>query len=155
MEVELARRKDVPPVFVELITIASPGHGRAAAYFQSALIDITARREAEAALRASEERFRTLAGHAPVGIFLGNVNGDIHYVNEMWCELTGFPSEQALGRGWLNAKLHAEDRERIELGWNEAVRKGASSSTEFRFLRPDRRCRLGAGHGHPDEGRRR
>ena len=42
------------------------------------------------ALLQSESRFRILAENAPIGIYLKNQSGKILYVNEKWCEITGF-----------------------------------------------------------------
>jgi PAS domain S-box-containing protein len=99
-------------------------------------VDITERSRIEALLRESEERFRTLADHAPVGIFLSAANGSAVFVNQSWCRMAGMSQEEALGGGWAKA-LHPEDRERVLGGWSEAVRDHASSLSEFRFLRPD------------------
>jgi PAS domain S-box-containing protein len=99
-------------------------------------VDITERARVEALLRESEERFRTLADHAPVGIFLSAANGEAVFVNRSWCEMAGMRQEEALGGGWTRA-LHPEDRDRVLNGWDEAVRGHASSLSEFRFLRPD------------------
>ncbi len=101
-----------------------------------ATIDITERKRGEMALRESEERFRTLASHAPVGIFRAEPNGENVFVNENWCEMAGMTPEQAVGQGWMDA-LHPEDRERVVAGWEEALRTGTTSAAEFRFLRPD------------------
>jgi len=87
-------------------------------------------------LRESEDRFRTLASHAPVGIFMSAPNGDSFYVNESWCAMTDLTPEEALGRGWLKA-VHPDDREEVLSGWNDAVSRGNSSMAEFRFLRRD------------------
>ncbi|MCW1912004.1 PAS domain-containing protein [Luteolibacter sp. GHJ8] len=99
-------------------------------------IDITERSRVEALLRESEERFRTLANHAPVGIFLSAPDGKALFVNRNWCEMAGMSAAAALGSGWTTA-LHPEDRERVLGGWDDAVRDHASSASEFRFLRPD------------------
>jgi PAS domain S-box-containing protein len=135
VEVELARRKSTPRVFIEVVANSAPGQTDGPLRFQGVLIDITARRAAESALRESEERFRTLAGHAPVAIFWCDAKGDNCYVNDAWCAMTGFSAEQARGRGWLDA-VQAEDRPRLEAGWIEALRDGATA-VEFRFRRPD------------------
>jgi PAS domain S-box-containing protein len=99
-------------------------------------VDITERARVQALLRESEERFRTLADHAPVGIFLSAANGDAVFVNRSWCEMAGMSPEEALGAGWAKA-LHPEDLGRVTRAWDDAVRDHASSISEFRFLRPD------------------
>ena len=62
--------------------------------------DVTEQRSAEEGLRASEERFRMLSTHAPVGIFQTDVDGECVYVNERWSRLTGLTLSDAVGRGW-------------------------------------------------------
>ena len=99
-------------------------------------LDISQRKAAERSLRESEDRFRTLASHAPVGIFMSNPNGDSIYVNECWCAMTGLKPAEAQGKDWIKA-VHPDDRERIIAGWSEAVSRSDSSNVEFRFMRPD------------------
>src|SRR5690606_15993579 len=99
-------------------------------------LDITDRKRGEDALRVSEERFRTLASHAPVGIFQTDLNGDNLFVNEGWRQMAGMTSEEARGKGWTNA-IHPDDRERVTANWQQALASGTSSSAEFRFRRPD------------------
>ncbi len=113
-----------------------PGPDGAPAGVGGVAVDITERWRMEALLRESEERFRTLAHHAPVGIFLSAPNGDAMFVNETWCEMAGMSAQEAMGSGWVKA-LHPEDRPRVTGGWDEAVQDHASSDSEFRFLRPD------------------
>lgn len=101
-----------------------------------ATLDITDRKRSEMALRESEERFRTLASHAPVGIFQTNLQGENVFVNEGWCKMAGMTPEEARGLGWMRA-IHPDDREAVVSGWRRAISDGLSSSAEFRFLRPD------------------
>jgi PAS domain S-box-containing protein len=98
--------------------------------------DITTRRQADAALRESEERFRVLADVSPVGIFSSDPHGRCLFVNRRWCEIAGMSAEQAMGEGWKTA-LHPDDRRGVAENWSEAVRAGESSAAEFRFVRPD------------------
>jgi len=48
-----------------------------------------------AALTASESRFRVLAEHAPIGIFLKNRGLELEYTNERWREISGLSKSQA------------------------------------------------------------
>ena len=87
-------------------------------------------------LGSSEQLFRTLAAHTPVGIFVSNASGACIYVNDRWCELAGMPAVAALGSGWSTA-LHPDDAERVLGEWTEAAARGADSIVEYRFRRPD------------------
>jgi PAS domain S-box-containing protein len=113
-----------------------PGTDGSPAWVGGMAIDVTARRQAEEALLASEQRFRALASHAPVGIFQTNELGETVFVNECWCAMTGLSQEQARGDGWIRA-IHPNDRDRVVPNWIEAVEAGRPSEAEFRFLRPD------------------
>ncbi|WP_404790478.1 PAS domain S-box protein [Altericista sp. CCNU0014] len=93
------------------------------------------REEIAAALRESEENFRILATHAPVGIFQTDPAGDCVFVNRKWMELTGLSFARAMGRGWTEA-LYAEDRERVFEEWYEAVREDRAFFLEYRFETP-------------------
>jgi PAS domain S-box-containing protein len=90
------------------------------------------RRQAAAAVRASEQKFRTLSSHAPVGIFQTDAAGHCLYVNERWCELAGLAPREALGEGWIKA-LHPEDRERVLREWHATAAEGRQFASEFRF----------------------
>jgi PAS domain S-box-containing protein len=97
--------------------------------------DITERREAERALRTSERRFRELAEHAPVGIFLTDVNGACLFVNRPWQRMTGLDQEQAAGDGWQHA-VCKEDLSMVLAAWNELVLGHCPFEMEFRFITP-------------------
>jgi PAS domain S-box-containing protein len=97
--------------------------------------DVTERKRAEEALRASEKRLRTLNAHAPVGIFLTDKDGNCLIVNECWCDMAGLSPEEAQGRGWADA-LHPDDRERVFREWNDAVEAGRLFTSEYRFRTP-------------------
>ncbi len=110
--------EESPPVFIAII------------------LDITARKQAETALRESEQRYHALAKAAPVGIFRTDMHGHCVYVNECWQELAGMKSSQALGDGWA-AALHEDDRQRVLAEWYQVAQTQRSFHTECRYQRPD------------------
>jgi PAS domain S-box-containing protein len=116
--------------------LSIPGVDGEPAWVGGMAIDITDRRRIAESLRSSEQRFRTLASHAPVGIFQTGPTGETVFVNESWCAMSGLAAERALGRGWLQA-VHPDDRKRVDADWEKAVRSGVASEAEFRFMKSD------------------
>lgn len=99
-------------------------------------LDISARTEAEKAIRESEELFRTLSTAAPIGVFRTDKDGRCLYANQAWSEMTGRSAENALGFGWLDS-VHPEDRELVERLWRTGIAMGLELQDEIRFLTPD------------------
>ncbi|HEX4613255.1 MAG TPA: PAS domain-containing protein [Urbifossiella sp.] len=82
--------------------------------------DVSARKEADARLRESEARFRTLAEAVPVAVWVCRPDGWTEYMNARWEEATGAPPAESLGAGWL-AQVHPDDRARAAAAWTAAV----------------------------------
>jgi PAS domain S-box-containing protein len=81
---------------------------------QITLRDVTNRRQAEAALRASEERYRLLFERNLAGVFRVDADGRIRECNPALAQLLGFPSPEALRA--INARdlyVDPADRERL------------------------------------------
>lgn len=95
--------------------------------------DVTEQFEAETALRQAEERFRTLAVHAPVVIYQGDRDGLCTFVNEKWNEIAGETPAEALGESWQKY-VHPEDRQRYLEEWRESFRAGRPFLAEVRFV---------------------
>jgi PAS domain S-box-containing protein len=97
--------------------------------------DITQRKEAEKALRESEEQLRSFAQLAPVGICRTDEKGRALYVNERWCEISGRNAVETLGTNW-GMTLHPDDRRKVFEAWAALTRGAEESSLEYRFRHP-------------------
>lgn len=103
---------------------------------QSLELEIQERKQAEALLKASEQRYATLAAAAPVGIFHADPLGKCTYVNECWCQIAGITASAAMGEGWAQA-LHPEDRDKVADEWYRSTQANRPFHLEYRFLRSD------------------
>lgn len=128
------RHPDGRVVWISMATrpLVHPGETKPYAVVTS-FSDVTSRREAEAALKESEQRFKILALQAPVGIFHTDANGACTYVNERYCALTLLDANAALGDGWQRI-IHPEDSARVFEAWATAAREGRSFRLEYRLL---------------------
>jgi two-component system cell cycle sensor histidine kinase/response regulator CckA len=93
-------------------------------------------RDTQAALRASEARFRAMAQSSPLGIFITDPSGDCVYTNPAYQRISGLTPEQALGTGWSKA-IHPADRERVFREWYDAAERRIPFRSEHRFLHAD------------------
>lgn len=131
-------RKDGRTIWVTIDATMVRGIDGQPQYAVAMVQDVTERKCAEDAVRSSERQFRTLTSHAPVGIFQCDVEGNNQFVNERWCAMTGMGAEVAKGAGWLDA-IHPEDRERVVVEWQQAVKAGREFLGDYRYLSPRRR----------------
>jgi PAS domain S-box-containing protein len=96
--------------------------------------DITDLRRAEAALAASEARYRALVKAGALAVWTTRPDGTLHPAAD-WMSLTGQTAREAAGWGWLDA-LHPEDRERVRELWAGALARQAIYEAEYRLHRP-------------------
>jgi len=102
-------------------------------YVWATLHDITDGMAAEAALRASEDRLKSLAESIQAIVFRFEKDGTCTYVNGHYQRLTGLDPGPVLARKWAKV-IHPQDRERILDGWKTARKLVQVHETEFRLL---------------------
>jgi PAS domain S-box-containing protein len=103
-------KKDGSPVWLNITTTVVPATETAAPFLQTVYVDITERVRFEAALRASEERWRTVFETAAVGI--ATLDLDLRYLtaNAAYQRITGYTEDELR---YLTAHdiTHEDDRE--------------------------------------------
>ncbi|MBD3882892.1 PAS domain S-box protein [Phormidium tenue FACHB-886] len=99
-------------------------------------MDISDRKQSEAALRTSEARFRDMADNAPVMIWVTDATGKCTYLSKSWYEFTGQTEATGLGLGWLDA-VHPEDYEPAKEIFLRANEQREAFRLEYRLCRQD------------------
>ncbi|MBD2356464.1 PAS domain S-box protein [Tolypothrix sp. FACHB-123] len=96
--------------------------------------DVNARKLAELALQASQQRYQLLAEASPACIFHTDVEGNVLYLNQRWTEITGLSLAESLRKAWTKA-IHQEDRRRVLSKWNQARVAKHGYKLEYRIVR--------------------
>lgn len=99
-------------------------------------LDISERKRVEAALRQSEERFRSLMEACAQIIWNTNAAGELVTEQPSWSVFTGQSFEEYKSWGWLSA-IHPDDRTHVDRVWSAAVANRSLYEVEFRMRRYD------------------
>jgi PAS domain S-box-containing protein len=114
-------------------------------------LDVTDRRLAEARLRDSEARFRTMADGSPVIIWAMDRYGAIDFVNKAFRDFFGVTPERMQHDGWRGL-LHPDDAARYLSAYEDAVAKRVqfraqarvrSASGDWRWIESHATPRIG------------
>jgi PAS domain S-box-containing protein len=119
--------------------------------FSGFIRDITSRVRAEAALRESEQRFRTTANAAPVLIWMSGKDKRCTWFNQRWLDFVGRDIEQELGDGWCD-NLHPADFDRALDTYHAAFDARRAYEMEYRLQREDGAWRWLLERGCPHVG---
>ena len=119
--------------------------------FSAFIRDITGRIRAEAALRESEQRFRTTANAAPVLIWMSGPDKRCTWFNQRWLDFVGRDIEQEIGDGWCD-NLHPADFDRALDTYHAAFDARRSYEMEYRLQRDDGAWRWLLERGTPHLG---
>jgi anti-anti-sigma factor len=106
---DLARlHRDGHEIPVSQVIVAHLAEDGEVDFYATIARDMTGERAAEAALRASEERFRVTFEQAPIGVSLIDLAGRFLQVNDAYCRTVGRSREELLRLGPV-AITHADD----------------------------------------------
>ena len=97
--------------------------------------DVSQRREAERRLNESEERFRSVFEHAPVGMMVASAaDGKISQTNAAICRMLGYPAEELLRTTWMKL-VYPDDRDSTRFSAeNLILTEDALQGIEKRYL---------------------
>jgi PAS domain S-box-containing protein len=115
------------------------------------VIDITARKRTEKALRESEDHLRYMVDLNPQMQWAMDSEGNILDANSRWVQLTGLSWERTRNLGWLEA-LHPDDVEPTMKRLADALHTGKSVDLEYRVKSIDRGWRWVRSQGSPRVG---
>lgn len=116
--------------------------------------DVSTRRRAESALRASEEQFRQMANSIPQLAWMAKPDGHIFWYNQRWYEYTGTTPPEMEGWGWQS--VHDPDElPRVLERWRSALANNEPWEDTFPLRRHDGEFRWHLSRAMPlldDEG---
>jgi PAS domain S-box-containing protein len=96
--------------------------------------DVREYKKAEAALRASESRYRLLAELSPQALWTADREGQVLYANRRFLDYAGKQSLPRDPQEYLNL-FHEEDREGALAAWMHSVKSGEDFAVDVRLVR--------------------
>ena len=135
------RRKDGSTFWIlERATIVTDSLGRRV--IEGTAIDITERKQAEIALRQSEERFATIFRHSPVGCGIVSLDGTFLNVNENLLQMLKLSADQVIGKSGVELGLWKGKEER-EAFYQKLRADGSVQNLEIEFKDSEGNRRVG------------
>ncbi len=121
--------------------------------WEGMVLDVTNLKQAEAALRESEARFRSLVENIPGAICrsLYNAHETMVFISDEIETISGYPAEDFIHNNhWSFASLiHEADKERVDRQVSAAVESKQPYNLEYRIVRADGAVRWMSERGRP------
>jgi len=114
----------------------SADNGEATEY-QAVIQDITARKQSEEALRASENKYRSLVAHIPDVVWTRNANGDFTYISDRVSDVLNYRPDELIGAGnsyWMSM-VHPDDAAHVRLSYHLLFTLNRKLDIEYRVRR--------------------
>ncbi len=128
-------RKDGRIIWVDMSTASVRNAEGKPLYLVTHVQDITKRKDAEEALRKSEEQYRTIVETANEGIWIIDAEARTTYINEKMAKMLGYGPEEIIGRCSFDF-LDEENRAASTLRLKER-KLGVKSNPEVKYIRKD------------------
>ncbi|MFW9996111.1 MAG: PAS domain S-box protein [Candidatus Odinarchaeota archaeon] len=131
----IAKRKDKSTFIAQLSTSTVKNADGEIIGMMASFIDITDRKQAELALKKSEERYRQLVENLSEGIWAIDKNARTTYVNPRMAEILGYTASEMAGKHLFTFM----DERGVELAAQHLERReqGIQERHEFEFLKKD------------------
>lgn len=124
-------KKDGTTAWLEILSDANVVDGIIIGY-RGVSRDITPRKQAEYALRESEERYKSIVENSKDMILLTNSDGVITYISPACYEMTGYTASEILKEQlWL---IHPDDTDRMRLEFLRARAGETETNIEYRYI---------------------
>lgn len=107
--------------------------------------------ESEAAMRNSEDRYRSLVLATSQAVWSTNARGEVVEDLPTWRALSGQSTGQIMGFGWMDV-LHPDDRERTAEQWAQSIRTAETYDCQYRIRAADGTWRDVHARGIPVRG---
>jgi PAS domain S-box-containing protein len=104
--------------------------------FTGFIRDISERKQAEEALRASERELSLIIETIPGLVWCATPDGELNYLNQQLLDYTGTSAGDWAQLGWKNL-LHPDDAEPTAHAWSHAVATGQPYEVQCRLRRSD------------------
>ncbi len=111
-------------------------HSDGGRVFTGFIRDISERKQAEEALRASERDLSLIIETIPGLVWCAAPDGELNYLNQRILDYTGTSAGDWAQLGWKNL-LHADDAEPTAHAWSRAVATGQPLEVQCRLRRSD------------------